>query len=201
MGCRRWVPTALATLLVAAVTLLAACTTATPTPTTTGTSTPTTAPVPKPMATPTTVAPPTPTQAATAKLEPSVPGQSTVVVALGQGSFFALVADTPELRALGLSGRDYLPRDWGMWFDLGGVGFVDFWMRGMRFPLDIVWIDESLRVVHVTHDAPVPDAVESSLPMYTAEPIHTRYVLEIGAGLARELGIGPGVAVTVMPAP
>ena len=86
-----------------------------------------------------------------------------------------------------------------MWFDLGSERRATFWMREMRFPLDIVWIDGSLRVVHVTHEAPVPvpGTAETDLPRYDAGGVPVRYVLEIGAGLARRLGIERGAAVTV----
>ena len=123
------------------------------------------------------------------------------MVEVGQGSFFALVADTPELRASGLSGREHLPRRWGMWFDMGEVTIPQFWMIEMRFPLDIVWVDEQFRVVHVTHEAPAPEPGTSAaaLPLYSPGATPVRYVLEIGAGLARELGIEPGVTVRVRP--
>ena len=141
----------------------------------------------------------TSTPTPTPTLEPSFLGQETIVVQLGEARFSALVVDTPELRAQGLSGRDHMPREWGMWFDFGSPRRPSFWMRGMLFPIDIVWIDEELRVVHVTHEAPAPppDATDSSLPRYNAGDTRVRYVLEIGAGLARELDIGPGVAVTI----
>ena len=140
-----------------------------------------------------------PTPTPTPSLEPSAPGQETIVVQLGEARFSALVADTPELHAQGLSGRDYMPPEWGMWFDFGSLRRPSFWMRGMLFPIDIIWIDEGLRVVHVTHEAPAPhpDATDSSLPRYNAGEARVRYVLEIGAGLARELDIGLGVTVSI----
>ena len=143
--------------------------------------------------TPTPLTPPLPA------LEPSVDGQGIVVVRAGDGVFFALVADTPVLRVQGLSGRELLPQGWGMWFDLGSPRQTDFWMRGMRFPIDIVWVDETLGVVHVTHKAPTPPAgaSDAELPRYGSGDTPVRYVLEIGAGLADELGIGPGTRVSV----
>ena len=90
-----------------------------------------------------------------------------------------------------------------MWFDLGAPSATAFWMKGMRFPLDMVWVDEQLRVVQVTHEAPVPPpgADTQSLPVYSHGATPVRYVLEIGAGLARELAIQPGVQVQVQPLP
>ena len=76
-------------------------------------------------------------------------------------------------------------------------------MRGMRFPIDIVWVDDQFGVVHVTHSAPAPEpgADETLLPTYSPGATPVRYVLEIGAGLARELRIEPGATVRVSPAP
>jgi uncharacterized membrane protein (UPF0127 family) len=132
-------------------------------------------------------------------LEPSVDGQGTVVVRAGEGTFFALVADTAALRAQGLAGREALPKGWGMWFDLGSRGQTKFWMKEMRFPIDIIWVDETFEVVHVTHKAmtPLVWASDAELPRYDSGGKPVRYVLEIGAGQADELGIGPGTYVGV----
>ena len=69
-------------------------------------------------------------------------------------------------------------------------------MKEMRFPLDMVWIGAGCRVTGVTHDVPFPegDTPTSELPRYKS-PDGTLYVLEINAGLARELGVETGSAV------
>ena len=140
---------------------------------------------------------PTPTPAATP--DPLDAGFTTVAVDIGSAQFTAVVVDTPKLLARGLSGRDTLAPDRAMWFDLGVEGPATFWMRGMRFPIDIVWVDAGLRVVHVTHEAGVPEPglSDADLPRYDAAGLPVRYVLEINAGLADELGIGPGSLVTL----
>ncbi len=112
------------------------------------------------------------------------------------------VADTPDRRRLGLGGRDGLERGRGMWFDMGGTGSATFWMRGMRFPIDIVWISDDLVVTGVAERLPFPEpgTPGSALPLYSSgAPI--RYVLEINAGLSEELGIGEGSVVTYAPLP
>jgi uncharacterized membrane protein (UPF0127 family) len=58
------------------------------------------------------------------------------------------VADTPAERGRGLSGREMLPENSGMLFVFDTPGRYGFWMYGMKFPLDIIWIDERLRVVY-----------------------------------------------------
>ena len=140
---------------------------------------------------------PAPTPTATP--DPLDAGLATVVVDIGSARFTAVVVDTPELRARGLSGRDALAPDGAMWFDLGIEGPATFWMRGMRFPIDIVWVDAGLRVVHVTREAqaPEPGLSDADLTRYDAAGLAVRYVLEINAGLADGLGIGPGSLVTL----
>ena len=140
-----------------------------------------------------------PPASATPTLDPLDADLATVGIDVGRGRFTAVVVDTPALRARGLSGRDALAQGRAMWFDMGVEAPATFWMRGMRFPIDIVWVDAGLRVVHVTHEAPVPPegASDAELARYTPGAVDVRYVLEINAGLARELGIEPGARVTL----
>lgn len=129
-------------------------------------------------------------------------GYPQAEVAIEGFTFFVDVADTDERRSLGLGGRDGLERERGMWFDMGGTGSATFWMRGMRFPIDIVWISNELAVTGVAERLPFPEPGTSisALPHYSSS-VPIRYVLEISAGLAEELGIGEGSAVSFTPLP
>ncbi|MDP2432653.1 MAG: DUF192 domain-containing protein [Pseudomonadota bacterium] len=59
------------------------------------------------------------------------------------------VAATPASRERGLSGHERLAPDSGMWFVLPEAGTTGFWMRGMRFPIDLIWVGQNQRVVDV----------------------------------------------------
>ena len=109
------------------------------------------------------------------------------------------IASHSESRSTGLSYRDGLPRNAGMLFLMPREGVQTFWMKEMRFPLDMVWIGAACRVTGVTHDVPFPEAGTSTseLPRYKS-PDGTLYVLEINAGLARELAIEPGAKVAFL---
>ena len=76
------------------------------------------------------------------------------VLEIGDATFAVEIANTPQSRARGLGFRDSLPEGRGMWFEYETPRLASFWMRGMRFPLDMVWIDANLRVVGVTADVP-----------------------------------------------
>ena len=113
----------------------------------------------------------------------------------GATVFMVEVADTPESRALGLGGRDAMAPDAGMLFDLGETRIPSFSMRGMRFPLDIIWIDGDMRVQGIEADVPhEPGVPPAELASY-APDIAVRYVLELNAGMAAEIGLEPGDAI------
>ena len=87
-----------------------------------------------------------------------------------------------EDRAMGLMFRPSLPEDRGMLFIFEQADFPGIWMKNCRFPIDIVWLDEESRVVHVAEA--VPPCKAEPCPVY--QPLRrASYVLEIGAGQAR----------------
>ena len=70
-------------------------------------------------------------------------------------------------------------------------------MKNMHFPLDMVWIGAGCTVVDISRDvpAPLPGTKNSDLPTYSPEG-DAQYVLEINAGEAQALGLGPGAPVS-----
>jgi uncharacterized membrane protein (UPF0127 family) len=106
------------------------------------------------------------------------------------------VATTPAQSERGLGYRDALAPDAGMLFDLGSTRNPSFWMKGMRFALDFVWISEDQRVAAVTTDVPrQPGAPDAQLHLYSS-PGPVRYVLEINAGASARLGITAGTQLS-----
>jgi uncharacterized membrane protein (UPF0127 family) len=101
------------------------------------------------------------------------------------------VADTPAERGRGLSGREMLPENGGMLFVFDTPGRHGFWMYGMKFPLDIIWIDERLRVVYFVENAqPCVNICETYEP-----PADALYVLEVNAGFVKKYGLKVGDVV------
>jgi uncharacterized membrane protein (UPF0127 family) len=95
------------------------------------------------------------------------------------------VADTPAERGRGLSGREMLPENSGMLFVFDTPRRYGFWMYGMKFPLDIIWIDERLRVVYFVENAqPCVNICETYEP-----PADALYVLEVNAGFVKKYGL------------
>jgi len=111
------------------------------------------------------------------------------------------VAHTPEERARGLGGRPSLAPDAGMAFPFDEPGRPAFWMAGMYFDIDIVWI-RGERVVdfseRLPHPPPELDPRTASLPEYRPRE-SADLVLEVPAGTVQARGWERGDPVEVSP--
>ncbi|MFH1759179.1 MAG: DUF192 domain-containing protein [Patescibacteria group bacterium] len=104
------------------------------------------------------------------------------------------IADDTWERAKGLSGRESLAGDRGMLFVFNKPDVYKFWMRGMKFPLDFVWIRGD-KVVDVTANAP-PANLGNLEFYYPSEPADM--VLEINAGSVAKYGVEKGDKVKIL---
>jgi hypothetical protein len=59
------------------------------------------------------------------------------------------VAKTPTEMILGLSNRSSLNSDGGMLFVFDAENIPYFWMKDMQFPLDIIWINQKMKIVGI----------------------------------------------------
>ena len=106
------------------------------------------------------------------------PCSADMQVEIGAQRFQVELAATHEAREQGLSGRDRLLADAGMWFELAPAGMSGFWMRGMRFPIDLIWVSPGNRVVGVLT---LPVCERDPCPIHYP-PQAVAHVLEIAAG-------------------
>jgi hypothetical protein len=112
-------------------------------------------------------------------------GATPAVVPLTLPSGKVLQAEvmvSDEDRAMGLMFRPSLPADRGMIFVFETADFHGIWMKNCKFPIDIVWLDEERRVVHVAEAVPPcrAEPCQVYIPMRRAS-----YVIELNAGQAR----------------
>jgi hypothetical protein len=94
------------------------------------------------------------------------------------------VAVTETEKEKGLGYRDTLPQDAGMLFIYQNRDRYGFWMKGMRFPLDFVWINGNT-IVDLT------EKVATDAPAF-APHVPVDKVLEVNAGVIESLGIHIG---------
>jgi uncharacterized membrane protein (UPF0127 family) len=106
------------------------------------------------------------------------------------------IADTSQLRERGLGFRDELAPGTGMLFVYDSASIRSFWMRGMRFCLDIVWIEGGEIKGAAEYVCPEPGVPDSDLGHYQSpEPV--TYVLEVPGGWLDEHGYDIGDPVEI----
>lgn len=127
----------------------------------------------------------------------STPGTKSQIKIAGKLDFEIEIADSKEERAQGLGGRTNLASNSGMLFIFDTADKHKFWMKGVKFPLDFIWIKGN-KVVDLTVGAqPVdPGTPDSSLVIYSPiEPVDK--ALEVNAGVLREHNIQVGDIVEI----
>jgi len=103
----------------------------------------------------------------------------------------AEIADTPQKRAAGLMYRDHLKKDHGMMFFFDQAQEWTFWMKNTLISLDLIWMDEKKRVIHIERSVPICTRTDDSCPQYRPND-GAMFVLEIAAGTADGLKIEKG---------
>lgn len=104
------------------------------------------------------------------------------------------IASTISARERGLAGRENLVPGRGMLFVFPKRGYHAFWMKGMKFPIDIIWIDGN-KIVDIAPRALAPEDGEE--PRVYRPRGEANFVLEARAGSAAMLGWKIGDEVTI----
>lgn len=117
-------------------------------------------------------------------------------VSINNKTFSVQLAKSEKEKMTGLSGRSSLDQNSGMLFIFTKKDQYAFWMRNMKFPIDIIFIDDD-KVVDVIQNASVPTTKNVALlPIYKSN-FPANYILEINAGLAQKNQIKTGDKVTI----
>ncbi|MBU0502819.1 MAG: DUF192 domain-containing protein [Candidatus Omnitrophota bacterium] len=102
------------------------------------------------------------------------------------------IVDSPQDRSRGLMFREKLGEKEGMLFIFKDRGRHNIWMKNMKFPLDIIWINQDKIIVDIRKN--VPPCSQYECPSYTPQ-VNAKYVLEVNAGFTDKHKIGVGEAV------
>jgi len=106
-----------------------------------------------------------------------------------QAAFSVEIADDAIEQIAGLMFRDALPERTGMLFVYEKDRVVQFWMKNVSFPVDMIFINRCGRITHI-HENAQPDTtslIGSSGPV--------RAVLELNGGASKRAQIRPGDTV------
>lgn len=116
--------------------------------------------------------------------------QSESSVKIKNQSFKLLIAKTENDKQAGLSKYNSLPQDEAMIFIFENEGIYPFWMKDMKFPIDIIFIKQD-KIVTIYKNVPSPKTSDGNLPIYSpSEPIDK--VLEVNSGISQKDGFKVG---------
>lgn len=108
-------------------------------------------------------------------------------------TYHLLITHDEKERQIGLSGRDSLPEDQGMIFQFPKEDYYGFWMKDMRFPIDIIYIDQG-KIVTIYPNVPAPQSTNEIPPVLRPTQVADS-VLEINAGQSAKNGFKVGDSV------
>ena len=116
------------------------------------------------------------------------------VLNIGKKHFIVETVVSAEARKQGLSGRSHLPKGYGMLFVYSTSARHSMWMIKMKFPLDIIWLDEEMKIVNITKGCfPCISECISYSSKYKV-----KYAIEMTAGNADSYGFKIGKKITVL---
>ena len=101
------------------------------------------------------------------------------------------VADTPEKLLVGLAFRDALPPNGGLLYIFESTGQNHLWTKEYRFPVDMMWVDESHHIVGLKEN--VAPCLEVDCPKYSSSPEAVRYAIQTEAGFIKREGVTIGL--------
>ena len=110
--------------------------------------------------------------------------QTRSTLTISDDTFNVYVADSAAERSQGLGEIEHLASDEGMVFVFPTSAQQTFWMKGVEYPIDIVWVDDSQVLGWVT-------ATPGNLTLYPS-PGEVNMVLELPAGTAKDIGLTVG---------
>lgn len=120
--------------------------------------------------------------------------KSTTVLVNNQ-TFKVVVAKTDKEKQDGLSNRNEIAQDQGMLFVFDNPGLYSFWMKDMRFSIDIIYIKGD-KVTTVIENAKAPSSSNTNLTVYQPSDKSDK-VLEVNAGTANKYGIKKGTVLKI----
>jgi uncharacterized protein len=122
-------------------------------------------------------------------------GEARVTIYINDLAIPVTIADDPVERRQGLSNVKSLPSKEGKLFIFEKSDYYGFWMKEMLFPIDIIWIDETMKIVHIEENV-----LPSSYPTSYNPPVQARFVLELNAFFVDTFRLNIGDRVTIPPA-
>lgn len=115
--------------------------------------------------------------------------KKTPTAEIDNHTFNLYVAKSDKDKQIGLSKYKNIDNTKGMVFSFSKPNYYPFWMKEMKFPIDIIYIKDG-KIVTIYKNVPTPTN-DSSLPIYNSKAPADR-VLEVNAGLSQKYNFKEG---------
>lgn len=123
-------------------------------------------------------------------------GYKKINVTVNDVPLIADVAMTSQQRSKGLAVKDTLAENESMLFVFPKASDYQFWMKDMKFPIDIIWLDTDRYVIHVEHS--LEPCTDDACPLYKPDG-SAQYVLETVSGFAQKYSLTENTIVEFDP--
>jgi len=110
-------------------------------------------------------------------------------------TFKLYIAKTAEDKEIGLSKYKNLAKDVGMLFPFEKPDYYSFWMKQMKFPIDIIYIKDG-KIVTIYKNVSPPKKATEGLLIYKPK-VPSNMVLEINAGLSSKYNLKEGDKISI----
>jgi len=114
----------------------------------------------------------------------------TPTATINNYTFKLEIAKAQQQKEIGLSKKKILEKNAGMLFLFERPAYYSFWMKNMKFPIDIIYIRND-RIVTIHKNVKPPKNPNESLPIYNSKE-SADTVLEINAGLSEKYNFKEG---------
>ncbi len=121
-----------------------------------------------------------------------LPFAKSPTATINKTSFTLIIPKSPEI---GLSDRSSLPENNGMIFVFDKADYHPFWMRNMKIPIDMIFINKD-HIVTIYSNLQPPKSTEENVPLLRPDEPSDK-VLEINAGLAEKYNFKKGDTVKI----
>ena len=114
----------------------------------------------------------------------------TALVSVGGVNLTVTLSTTPESQSKGLAIKNSIAQNEGMLFIFKSPQKYSFWMKDMKFPIDILWADSSGKIVHIEKNLQ-PCVFFLPCPSYSPND-NSLYVLEVISNFTNKFDINIG---------
>lgn len=125
--------------------------------------------------------------------QPAAQPTPAALLTIGDAKISIEIAQTPAELTKGLSDRQNLAENSGLFFVFPNTDTHGIWMKEMNFPIDIIWLDENYQIVFIKENA-----TPESYPEVFVSNALARYVLEIPAGFVQKHQLSIGMTASII---